>query len=387
MATDYARFFELSLDLLATIAPDGRFQDLSPAWEEVVGYTREELRGAIALDFIHQGDIPRVLEIMERAGEGVRLIRYEVRFRCKDGGHKWLAWTVNHQEGDSVGYCIARDVTAHREALAERDRMLEEMHRFRALIEATSDFVGITDGEGVTVYINPAGLRTIGREDEAGQVSLAACYPPEVGAQVVSEHIPAAMRDGIWQGDTELMHRDGTRLPMSGIIVPLRDPAGAVRAFGSIMRDISSTKRLQAELVQRQQQQQEVLSAMATPIIRLWDDVVTLPIVGVVDSVRASEMKEALLHSVARTGARIAIVDMTGVDTVDTATADHIMRLMQGVQLLGAQGIITGIQPAVAQIMVSLGVDMGNVMTLRSLQEGLRYSLRKMGYRVIATEA
>lgn len=126
---------------------------------------------------------------------------------------------------------------------------------------------------------------------------------------------------------------------------------------------------------------------MATPIIRVWDDVVTLPIVGVVDSVRASEMKEALLQSVARTGARFAIVDMTGVETVDTATADHIMRLMQGVQLLGAQGIITGIQPAVAQIMVSLGVDMGGVMTLRSLQEGLRYSLRKMGFRVVATEA
>ena len=98
-------------------------------------------------------------------------------------------------------------------------------------------------------------------------------------------------------------------------------------------------------------------------------------------------MKEALLQAVQRTGARIAIVDMTGVDVVDTATADHIVRLMQGVKLLGAQGIITGIQPQVAQIIVNLGVEIGGVMTLRSLREGLRHSLRVLGYRVIAAGA
>lgn len=383
MATDFGRFFDLSLDLLAVIAPDGRFQDVNPAWAAAVGYSTEELRGAQSLDFIHRDDMPRVRELL---GQAAGQVRFENRFRCKSGDYKWLAWTASFDANGSVAYCVARDVTRHREALAERDRMLEDLQRFHALIEATSDFVAIADGEGTAVYINPAGRRSIGREDE-GRMPLTNFHSPEAGVQMLSEHIPSAMRDGIWAGETELMHKDGARIPVSAIVVPLRDPAGAVRAFGTIMRDITTTKRLQGELVERQAQQQEVLSAMATPIIRVWDDVVTLPIVGVVDSVRASEMKEALLQSVARTGARFAIVDMTGVETVDTATADHIMRLMQGVQLLGAQGIITGIQPAVAQIMVSLGVDMGGVMTLRSLQEGLRYSLRKMGFRVVATEA
>ncbi|MEZ4297625.1 MAG: STAS domain-containing protein [Polyangiaceae bacterium] len=151
-------------------------------------------------------------------------------------------------------------------------------------------------------------------------------------------------------------------------------------------RAIEEAQRVQGELEDRQERQQQALTAMATPIIEIWDDVVTLPVVGVIDSERAGEMKEALLQAVSQSGARIAIVDMTGVDVVDTATADHIVRLMQGVKLLGAQGIITGIQPQVAQIMVSLGVEIGaGVMTLRSLREALRYSLRVLGYRVVTT--
>jgi len=151
-------------------------------------------------------------------------------------------------------------------------------------------------------------------------------------------------------------------------------------------RAIEEAQRIQGELERRQERTQEALTEMATPIIEIWDDVVTLPVVGVIDSTRATEMKEALLQAVQRLGARIAIVDMTGVEVVDTSTADHIVRLMQGVRLLGAQGIITGIRPQVAQIMVNMGVEIEGVMTLRSLREGLRHSLRVLGYRVVAAD-
>lgn len=273
MATDFAHFFDLSLDLLATIDPDGRLCEANPAWNEQTGLERDDLVGERFIDFIHPEDQPAMSEAMSRVALGSPMRNHESRVRCKGGEFKWLAWTMVFHGGDKLAYCIGRDVTIYRDAMDLRDRTIEE------------------------------------------------------------------------------------------------------------------SQRLQGELVRQQEQQQQALSAMATPIIQVWDDVVTLPIVGVIDSERASEMKEALLQTVARTGARIAIVDMTGVDTVDTATADHIVRLMQGVQLLGAQGIITGIQPQVAQIMVSLGVDIGGVMTLRSLREGLRYSLHVMGYRVVAAEA
>ncbi len=273
MATDFAHFFDLSLDLLATVDESGCFRETNPAWLDGTGYERSDLAGQRFLEFVHPEDQPSMADALVRVADGVPLRHFESRFRCEDGSFKWLAWTMVFHAGDTLSYCVARDVTTYREAMDLRDRTIEESHR------------------------------------------------------------------------------------------------------------------LQGELVRQQQEQQQALHAMATPIIQVWDDVVTLPIVGVIDSERASEMKEALLQTVARTGARIAIVDMTGVDTVDTATADHIVRLMQGVQLLGAQGIITGIQPQVAQIMVSLGVDIGGVMTLRSLREGLRYSLHVMGYRVVAADA
>jgi len=89
---------------------------------------------------------------------------------------------------------------------------------------------------------------------------------------------------------------------------------------------------------------------------------------------------------VSRTSAKFAIVDLTGVDTVDTATADHLLKVMRAVGLLDTRCVITGIQPSVAQIIVALGLDMQGVVTLRSLREGLKYCMRTMGLRVIREE-
>lgn len=136
------------------------------------------------------------------------------------------------------------------------------------------------------------------------------------------------------------------------------------------------------ELRRRHQIQQDALHAMASPIIEVWDQILSLPVVGIVDSVRAADMKQALLEAIFRTTARYVIVDLTGVDTVDTATADHLLTVMRSVRLLGAQGVITGIQPQVAQIMVALGIDMREVITLRTLREGLKFCLRHLGHRV-----
>jgi rsbT co-antagonist protein RsbR len=146
-------------------------------------------------------------------------------------------------------------------------------------------------------------------------------------------------------------------------------------------------RRVEEELRQRVEAQQDAIHSMSTPIIQVWDDIVTMPVVGLVDSVRAADMKNSLLETVARTSAKFAIVDLTGVDTVDTATADHLLKVMRAVGLLGARCVITGIQPSVAQIIVGLGLDMQGVITLRSLREGLKYCMRTMGLRVVKDEA
>ncbi|MDI3290154.1 STAS domain-containing protein [Polyangium sp. 15x6] len=117
--------------------------------------------------------------------------------------------------------------------------------------------------------------------------------------------------------------------------------------------------------------QEEAIRALSTPIIEVWDGVITLPLMGVVDSQRAAETMERLLEAIVRKNARNAIIDLTGVDVIDTSTADHILRLVRAAELLGARCVITGIRPAVAQTMVSIGIDLSKLVTLASLRDGL----------------
>lgn len=250
MADLLPRFFALSSELLCTADEAGFFRELSPAWERVVGWSTDELRAQPFLEFVHPDDREATLAAAARLTGGSDLVRFENRYRCKDGSLRRLAWTAQAPRG-----------------------------------------------------------------------------PGE---------------------------------PICAIARPLDEPDDRE------LRDL----RMEA-----------LSAAMSTPIIQLWDEIVTMPVVGLVDSVRAADMKSALLAAVSRTGAKFAIVDLTGVDTVDTATADHLLRVMRAVQLLGARCVITGIQPSVAQIIIGLGLDLPGITTLRTLREGLRFCLRRLGFR------
>lgn len=144
-------------------------------------------------------------------------------------------------------------------------------------------------------------------------------------------------------------------------------------------RAAAELERLRQELTLKETQGrlEAAVSAMSTPIIQVWEGVLALPVIGFVDFERAGQMMEALLQSIVRTKSRFAVLDLTGVETVDTATADHILKIVRAVRMLGAQGIITGIRPAVAQTMISLGIELGGIATLNNLQEALKLCMRE----------
>ncbi len=276
---DYDRFFQVTLEMLATANRAGYFVDLTHIWTRVLGYTLEELRAQPFVDFVHPDDRESTNAAAASLFAGGQLVTFDNRYRHRDGGYRWLSWSAAVGE-DGLIYACARDITTYKEALAEREQALALSSQFEA------DY-----------------------------------------------------------------------------------------------------RRVEEELRHRVEAQQDAIHSMSTPIIQVWDDIVTMPVVGLVDSVRAADMKNSLLDTVARTSAKFAIVDLTGVDTVDTATADHLLKVMRAVGLLGARGVITGIQPAVAQIIVALGLDMQGVITLRSLREGLKYCMRSMGLRVVQDES
>ena len=133
------------------------------------------------------------------------------------------------------------------------------------------------------------------------------------------------------------------------------------------------------EVVQRQQQEMMELS---TPVVKLWEGVLALPLIGTLDSERTQVVMENLLQRIVDTGAEVAILDITGVPTVDTLVAQHLIKTVTAARLMGADCIISGIRPQIAQTIVHLGVDLTGVVTKASLADAFALALRRTGLTV-----
>ncbi len=133
------------------------------------------------------------------------------------------------------------------------------------------------------------------------------------------------------------------------------------------------------EIIRRQQQE---LLELSTPVVRLWEGVLALPLIGTLDSARTQVVMESLLRAIMETGSGIAIIDITGVPMVDTLVAQHLLKTVAAARLMGADCIISGIRPQIAQTIVHLGVDLGDVITKATLSDAFRIALRRLGLEV-----
>lgn len=131
-------------------------------------------------------------------------------------------------------------------------------------------------------------------------------------------------------------------------------------------------------------QQQEMLE-LSTPVVKLWDNVLALPLIGTLDSARTQIVMENLLQQIVETGSSIAIIDITGVPLVDTLVAQHLLKTVAAARLMGADCIISGIRPQIAQTIVHLGVDLQNVITKATLADAFLIALQRTGQMVVKT--
>ena len=134
-------------------------------------------------------------------------------------------------------------------------------------------------------------------------------------------------------------------------------------------------------------EQAETLLELSTPVVKLWDGVVALPLVGTLDSARTQVVMEALLEALVDTGSEHAIIDITGVPAVDTQVAQHLLKTVQAARLLGADCIISGIRPQIAQTVVGLGIEFGDIHTKASLSDALLLALRRSGFDLVPRNA
>ena len=138
-------------------------------------------------------------------------------------------------------------------------------------------------------------------------------------------------------------------------------------------------QKTREEVIIRQQRE---LLELSTPVVQLWDDILALPLVGTLDSARAQVVMETLLQKIVETEAAIAIIDITGVPTVDTLVAQHLLKTIAATRLMGADAILSGIRPQIAQTIVHLGVDLGEVVTKATLADAFAVALKRTGAKI-----
>jgi rsbT co-antagonist protein RsbR len=165
------------------------------------------------------------------------------------------------------------------------------------------------------------------------------------------------------------------------------DPEGFARELwtASLLLDklglltTEAFQRTREDLIARQQRE---LLELSTPVVALWEGILGVPLIGTLDSERTQVIMENLLQRIVDTGASIAIIDITGVPTVDTLVAQHLLKTVSAARLMGAECIISGIRPQIAQTIVHLGVDLGNVVTKATLADALILALARVGAAV-----
>ncbi|KQW52257.1 MULTISPECIES: STAS domain-containing protein [unclassified Roseateles] len=241
-----------------------------------------------------------------------------------------------------------------------------------------------TDVQGTAQLLEAllAGLRANGRIDDFNDRVW------EAGRELLASLSRSRAAQGSTAADTSRFVLALKKPLFSGLQRMLgNDPAALLSAVWDVSTLIDSMaqftvtayQRTREEIIARQQQE---LLELSTPVIKLWDGVLAVPMIGTLDSGRTQLVMEALLQRIVDTGSTIAIIDITGVPTVDTLVAQHLLKTVTAIRLMGAECIISGIRPQIAQTIVHLGIDLEGVITKATLADALAVAMKRAGFVV-----
>jgi rsbT co-antagonist protein RsbR len=263
---------------------------------------------------------------------------------------------------------------------AERDML-------RLVVDTLPDIIYVKDAQSHHIFGNKAKLALYGADSQdviLGKTDLE-LHPENGAAYLASEQEMLQSRQPIINREEEVDRGDGSRGWILTTKIPFFGEDGAVLGFVGIGRDISEMKDIQ----RRTQEQQVLIEAQAaqlrklsTPVIPIFDQILVLPLVGEIDETRSRDMMRSVLAGVANYRARVVIIDLTGVPLVDTHVAQNLLQCLRAARLKGANTILTGISDSVAETIVDLGVDFGDVELASSLADGLILAFQRIGVAV-----
>ena len=255
--------------------------------------------------------------------------------------------------------------------------------RLQAIIDNVVDGIITIDELGTVETFNPAAEKIFGYQ----AAEVIGNNVKELMPQPYTGEHDGYLRNYMRTGDAKIIgigrevsgrRKDGTVFPVDLAVTEMT--VGRSRKFVGIVRDI--TERRQAENLITQQSQ--ALMDMSTPALKIWDSVLLLPLIGVIDTNRAQQIIETLLEAVVANDARVAIIDVTGVPIIDTTVAQNLLKTISAAASLGAKVIVTGISPEIAQTLVRLRVDFANIRTCGTLRSGVAEAFEFVGKQVVA---
>ena len=357
----------------------GGFAHVNQRMLDYTGLTLAQMRADGWGQVVHADDqsaLARLTHCIAAGQPGDAELRLK---QAGDGGYRYHAVTAApvRDGAQRVVRWFGTGTDIH-ESKVEEAALRESDRRFRMMTEMSNDGAFYWDVVTNTNYWTERHLELLGltRAEWVPTVEsfFALIHPGD--AELVQRMFKAHLeRREPYVFEMKLRHKSGEYRTVSVRGQAEWDEAGQPLLMAGGVADITERRRMEQELrdkIEIIERQQEAIRQLSTPIIEVWEGVLTMPVMGTLDSQRAAQMMDALLQEVVRTRCKNVIVDLTGVESVDTGTANHILKLVHAVQLVGAQGMIVGIRPDVAQIIVSLGVDLTKITLRANLREGLR---------------
>ena len=371
----FQTLFSAMVDPVVIIDSEGIFVEATDNVEEVTGFEKEELLGRSFLEtgIVTEESKAMITENLAKQRAGVNVAPCEVEVLTKDG--RKLPFEVNaaqitHTE-QPADMLIFRDIT-------ERKKKEEETRRLATIVEQAAEGIAIVDIEGNIQFANQAWATMHGYESSNELVGkhLSIFHTEE---QLKTEVIPfneVVKKSGHNAGEVAHMRKDGTTFPTMMVVSLLKNKHDKPYGIVGFAQDITDRKRLERELQQAFGKLKASYEELSIPVIQVWGGVLVLPIIGVLDNERINRLMETMLAKIVETQSRVVIIDVTGVRSVDTNVASHLINVTKAAKLLGTKCVVTGIKPDAAHTLVGLGVDMSEITTKRSMQEGLKYALK-----------
>ena len=294
----------------------------------------------------------------------------------------WTETTYRGFELDGVRYIVSANVDVSDRVRAQQARE-ESQALLRGVVEMAPCVIYVKDAEGRYVLVNKQAEQIFGvqrsallghTDAEVFTTDLAKFYDTS-DREALTTDAPIQLESSLAL-EGELHHFVTTKFA-------LRNEAGRVHGVCGITLDITAHRHAEAEARRLQEEmirvQEATLRALSTPLLPIAEGVVVMPLIGNIDSARAQQVLEALLAGIVEHQASQVILDVTGVPVVDTHVANALVQAAQAVRLLGAQAVLTGIQPAIARTLVDLGANLNGVETQATLESGIAQALAKIG--------